>query len=190
MNHIFEWTLNSWEFLVQEQPNLVILSTDPSSFNLKMSVTGLQKTHNRSNPRTHNYKRTMTSTMSLFTVLKRFILRWLRRDLQQPYIHISVTEFGSERHVHAHRVSTCALPDLHNTSSPVRLHQPPQSAPAHMLAVQGRIWIYLPFPGAVQVELHSLSYSRRKLKMKNRQINRAWLQDKWEMWPRRKYGSF
>lgn len=26
-----------------------------------------------------------------------------------------------------------------NTASPVRLHQPPQSAPAHMLAVQGRI---------------------------------------------------
>lgn len=31
--------------------------------------------------------------------------------------------------------------NLHNTSSPLRLHQPTQPAPAHMLTVQGRIWI-------------------------------------------------
>lgn len=46
-----------------------------------------------------------------------------------------------EQHVHARTVSTCASPILHNTSSPVRLHQPTQPAPAHMLTVQGRIWI-------------------------------------------------
>lgn len=31
--------------------------------------------------------------------------------------------------------------NLHNTSSPLRLHQPTQPAPTHMLTVQGRIWI-------------------------------------------------
>lgn len=49
------------------------------------------------------------------------------------------THFVSEQRVHASKLSTCALPNLHNTSSTVRLHQSLQSAPAHMLAVQGRI---------------------------------------------------
>lgn len=31
--------------------------------------------------------------------------------------------------------------NLHNTSSPLRLHPPTRPAPAHMLTVQGRIWI-------------------------------------------------
>lgn len=61
------------------------------------------------------------------------------RLIAQPYDH---TLEIFEQHVHACTLSTCALQNLHNTSSPVRLHQPPQSAPAHMLAVQDRIWIY------------------------------------------------
>lgn len=63
-----------------------------------------------------------------------------------------------------------------STTHPVQWdYTSPLSLPPHTCLLYKAGYEYLPFPSNAQVELHALSYSRRKLKMKNKQINRAWL---------------
>lgn len=79
-------------------------------------------------------------------------------------------------YLHSMCKSTCASPNLHNTISGVRLQRAPSLCPrTHARCTRQDMNICVRLLCAAQVELHSVSSSRRKLKMKSRRINRAWL---------------